>query len=78
MLEGDVTYGGDVEEPCEGVGALGGEDVEQRHAAVEACQGTLTPQQLPATTHIILTTNATATGHRDIRQNFTLKQREIS
>lgn len=51
MLEGDVAHGGDVEEAGESVGALGGEDVKERHAAVEACQATLTSQQLPINTH---------------------------
>ena len=47
MLQGDVADGGDVEEAGEGVGVLGGEDVEQRHAAVQPGQGALAAHQLP-------------------------------
>ena len=47
MLQGDVPDGGDVEEPGEGVRALGGEDVEQRHAAVQPSQSTLAAEELP-------------------------------
>ena len=47
MLQRDVADGGDVEEAGEGVGVLGGEDVQQRHAAVQPGQGALTAHQLP-------------------------------
>lgn len=47
MFQGDVTDSRYVEETSEGVGTLGGEDVEQGHPAVEAGQGTLTAKQLP-------------------------------
>lgn len=47
MFQGDVTDSRYVEETSEGVGTLGGKDVEQGHPAVEAGQGALTAKQLP-------------------------------
>ncbi len=49
MLECDVSHGGDVEETCECVRALGSKDVEQCHAAVQTRQSAFTAQQLPET-----------------------------
>lgn len=46
MLQGDVTDGRDAEEAGEQVGQLGGEDAEQRQAAVQPGQCGFTAQQL--------------------------------
>lgn len=50
VLQGDVTDGTDVEEAGEQVGQLGGEDAEQRQAAVQPGQRGLAAQQLSART----------------------------
>ena len=46
MLQRDVPDGRDVEEAGEQVWQLGGEDVEQGHAAVQPGQRGLAPEQL--------------------------------
>lgn len=48
MLQGNVSDGRDVEEAGKQVRQLGGEDIEQGHAAVQPGQRSLTPQQLSA------------------------------
>lgn len=48
VLQGNVPDGRDVEEAGKQVRQLGGEDVEQGHAAVQPGQCGLTAQQLPA------------------------------
>lgn len=48
MFQGDVPDGRDVEEARKHVRQLGGEDVEQGHAAIEPGERSLTAQQLPA------------------------------
>ena len=48
VLQGNVPDGGDVEEAGKQVRQLGGEDVEQGHAAVQPGQRGLAAQQLPA------------------------------
>lgn len=48
VLQGNVSDGRDVEEAGKQVRQLGGEDIEQGHAAVQPGQRSLTPQQLSA------------------------------
>lgn len=48
VLQGNVSDGRDVEEAGKQVRQLGGEDIEQGHAAVQPGQCSLTPQQLSA------------------------------
>lgn len=48
VLQGNVPDGRDVEEAGEQVRQLGGEDIEQGHAAVQPGQRSLAAQQLPA------------------------------
>lgn len=48
MLQGNVPDGRDVEEAGKQVRQLGGEDVQQSHAAVQPGQRRLTSQQLSA------------------------------